>query len=83
MFDLYKELLPELGGYLTHAGKLHRGRLEVFLHKLANLEAKVLQERALVSSEAALPGASEVEGEAHAGRSCSYVGGAPLHLSRP
>ncbi|KAL6776318.1 XRN1 [Auxenochlorella protothecoides x Auxenochlorella symbiontica] len=47
MFDLYKELLPELGGYLTHAGKLHRGRLEVFLHKLANLEAKVLQERAL------------------------------------
>lgn len=53
MFELYKALLPELGGYLTHAGKLHRGRLETFLQKLANLEAKVLLERAQVTSHAA------------------------------
>ncbi|GAB4816899.1 hypothetical protein N2152v2_003945 [Parachlorella kessleri] len=46
MFALYKRLLPQLGGYLTHAGELNRGRLEVFLHHLAAQEADVLQQRA-------------------------------------
>jgi 5'-3' exonuclease len=31
IFALYKELLPEMGGYLTHAGELHRGRLQARL----------------------------------------------------
>ena len=29
IFSLYKELLPSMGGYLTHAGELDRGRLQV------------------------------------------------------
>lgn len=48
MFALYKQLLPSLGGYLTHAGELNRGRLEVFMQHLAEAEADVLQARAEV-----------------------------------
>ncbi len=48
MFGLYKQLLPELGGYLTHAGELSRTRLETFMGKLAEAEADVLQSRAEV-----------------------------------
>ncbi|KAI3438723.1 hypothetical protein D9Q98_001143 [Chlorella vulgaris] len=46
MFELYKELLPEMGGYLTHAGELHRGRLQLFMARLAAAEADVLHARA-------------------------------------
>ncbi|KAL4425618.1 hypothetical protein ABPG75_009634 [Micractinium tetrahymenae] len=46
MFALYKQLLPSLGGYLTHAGELNRGRLETFMRHLAEAEADVLQARA-------------------------------------
>lgn len=48
MFALYKELLPQLGGYLTHAGELSRGRLETFMRHLASAEADVLHARAEV-----------------------------------
>jgi 5'-3' exoribonuclease 1 len=48
MFQLYKQLLPQMGGYLTHAGELNRGRLEMFLSHLAAAEADVLQQRAEV-----------------------------------
>lgn len=46
MFALYKQLLPSLGGYLTHAGELNRGRLEIFMRHLAEAEADVLHARA-------------------------------------
>ncbi|KAL4438007.1 hypothetical protein ABPG77_004228 [Micractinium sp. CCAP 211/92] len=46
MFALYKQLLPSLGGYLTHAGELNRGRLETFMRHLAEAEADVLHARA-------------------------------------
>lgn len=45
----YKRLLPEMGGYLTHAGRLDLGRLELLLTALGNLELEVLQQRAAVS----------------------------------
>lgn len=48
MFALYKQLLPSLGGYLTHAGELNRGRLEIFMRHLAEAEADVLHARAEV-----------------------------------
>jgi hypothetical protein len=48
MFALYKELLPQMGGYLTHAGELSRSRLELFMSRLAQAEADVLQQRAEV-----------------------------------
>lgn len=46
VFALYKELLPGLGGYLTHAGRLHRGRLEAFLARFGALEGEILKARA-------------------------------------
>ncbi|KAA6417737.1 MAG: 5 -3 exoribonuclease 1, partial [Trebouxia sp. A1-2] len=46
LFGIYKQLLPSMGGYLTHAGQLHRGRLEMVLHQLANLELETLEQRA-------------------------------------
>ncbi|PSC67084.1 5 -3 exoribonuclease 1, partial [Micractinium conductrix] len=46
MFALYKQMLPALGGYLTHAGELSRTRLEAFMAALAEAEADVLQARA-------------------------------------
>lgn len=51
MFQTYKKLLPRLGGYLTNAGSLHRGRLEALLTELATHEAEVLEQRALDANE--------------------------------
>lgn len=51
MFSLYKEILPELGGYLTHAGELSRSRLQKFMAHLAAAEADVLAARAEVRRE--------------------------------
>ena len=64
MFGLYKQLLPELGGYLTHAGELSRTRLETFMGKLAEAEADVLQSRAEVG------GALHAVGRMHCFLSC-------------
>ena len=50
MFALYKQLLPQMGGYLTHAGELNRGRLETFMRHLAEAEADVLHARAEVGA---------------------------------
>ncbi|GIL88258.1 hypothetical protein Vretimale_14135 [Volvox reticuliferus] len=46
LMDLYKELLPTLGGYLTFAGDLDRRRLEAFLDRIGQLELQTLEERA-------------------------------------
>ncbi|KAL3148586.1 hypothetical protein ABBQ38_014017 [Trebouxia sp. C0009 RCD-2024] len=46
LFAIYKELLPSMGGYLNHAGELHRGRLEMILDRLAALELDTLEQRA-------------------------------------
>ena len=51
LFAIYKELLPHMGGYLTHAGQLHRGRLEMILHRLAALEQDTLEQRAQVCAQ--------------------------------
>ena len=48
LFGIYKQLLPAMGGYLTHAGELHRARLEMVLQQLANLELETLEQRAQV-----------------------------------
>lgn len=69
MFALYKQLLPQLGGYLTHAGELSRGRLETFMRHLAEAEADVLHARAEVGlmMEAADPVLAVVWGRQLAG----------------
>ena len=46
IFSLYKRLLPRVGGYLTKAGALDRGRLAVLLTELAALEGETLAARA-------------------------------------
>jgi len=48
VFEIYKRLLPGLGGYLTHAGELDQARLERLLAELGALELDVLQQRAEV-----------------------------------
>ena len=48
VFEIYKRLLPQLGGYLTHAGQLHQGRLQRVLAELGALELETLQQRAEV-----------------------------------
>lgn len=46
IFKIYKELLPQLGGFLTFAGELDRTRLEKLLSRIASLEQDTLAERA-------------------------------------
>ncbi|KAG2447716.1 hypothetical protein HYH02_007176 [Chlamydomonas schloesseri] len=46
LMDLYKEVLPSLGGYLTYAGELDRRRLEVLVGRLGQMELATLEERA-------------------------------------
>ena len=48
VFEIYKRLLPQLGGYLTHAGQLHQARLERVLRELGALELDTLHQRAEV-----------------------------------
>jgi hypothetical protein len=48
IFSIYKDILPGLGGYLTHAGELHPGRLEALLQRLAAMELETLEQRAAV-----------------------------------
>ncbi len=48
VFAIYKQLLPVMGGYLTHAGELNAGRLELLLQQLALLELETLEQRAAV-----------------------------------
>lgn len=45
MIQLYKGLIPRLGGYLSDAGTIHPSRFEVFISKLGQLEAVVLKRR--------------------------------------
>ena len=46
MFAIYKRILPKIGGYLTRAGALDRGRLGALLGELAALEGSTLAARA-------------------------------------
>ena len=48
LMDLYKQLLPQMGGYLTYAGELDRSRLEMLMARVGQLELDVLEERAQV-----------------------------------
>lgn len=49
VFEIYKRLLPTLGGnYLTDSGQLNHPLLEALLKEMGALELDVLQERAEV-----------------------------------
>ncbi|CAN0431254.1 unnamed protein product, partial [Scytosiphon promiscuus] len=35
MMNMYKVLLPKMGGYLTKKDQIHHGRLEMFMHEVS------------------------------------------------
>ena len=45
LITLYKATLPSLGGYLTNAGRLNRGRLEALLRNFGEKEREILEQR--------------------------------------
>jgi hypothetical protein len=47
ILNLYRELLPQMGGYITSAGKIHHHRLEMLFAAFGQHEATILRERAL------------------------------------
>lgn len=49
LIEMYKQLLPQMGGYLTYAGDLNHERLQLLLGVLADAELQTLEERAAVS----------------------------------
>ena len=51
LFDIYRQELPTLGGYLTHEGSFDAARAERVLARLALLEGDVLLERAKNAEE--------------------------------
>lgn len=50
IFSLYKRMLPQMGGYLVHEGRLNPHCLEILLAQLAELELETLEQRASVRS---------------------------------
>ena len=50
LMNLHKELLPAMGGYLTHAGQLDRKRLQMLLSRIGQMEQETLEERAAVGA---------------------------------
>ncbi len=55
LMEMYKELLPAMGGYLTHAGELDRRRLEMLMARVGQMELQVLEERAQVRQHTGYP----------------------------
>ena len=47
MMNIYRDLLPSLGGYLTDKNRIHRARLELFVQELARREPLYFEHRAI------------------------------------
>ncbi|KEP50583.1 putative exonuclease Kem1 [Rhizoctonia solani 123E] len=43
LFEIYKAVLPNAGGYLNESGEIHRGRLQMVLDELATWEVDVFE----------------------------------------
>jgi 5'-3' exonuclease len=54
LFDIYKEELPAMGGYLTNEGVFDATRLERILARLAALEEGVLEQRCVRCAHTAM-----------------------------
>jgi 5'-3' exonuclease len=46
MMNVYRDMLPQLGGYLTQKEKIHLNRVELFLQEIARREPLYFQHRA-------------------------------------
>ena len=56
MMTVYREMLPNIGGYLTHKADVHLPRVELFLQALARREPLYFEQRAVEEKEAAYGG---------------------------
>lgn len=51
MMNMYKLLLPKMGGYLTRKDHIHHGRLEMFMHEVSRREAMYFRSRGIEESD--------------------------------
>lgn len=56
MMNIYREMIPELGGYLTDKDKVHLPRIELFMQEIARREPLYFQQRAIDEKEEAYAG---------------------------
>ncbi|CAM9601459.1 unnamed protein product [Ectocarpus fasciculatus] len=54
MMNMYKLLLPKMGGYLTKKDQIHHGRLEMFMHEVSRREAMYFRRRGVEESDLVL-----------------------------
>ena len=47
MMNIYRDIMPKLGGYLTNKDQLHLPRIELFLQEIARREPLYFQQRAI------------------------------------
>jgi len=58
MMSTYKDLLPVMGGYLTHKVSIHRPRLEIYLQAISQKEPLYFQHRAQEEKNPEMGGAN-------------------------
>ena len=75
LFEVYKEELPGMGGYLTHAGTYDPARLRTILSRLGAVEETVLAARAKDAAEAAEKAARREARDARRGGAGGSGGG--------
>jgi 5'-3' exonuclease len=51
MMNIYRDILPKLGGYLTDKAKIHLPRVELFIQEIARREPLYFQQRSIDEKE--------------------------------
>lgn len=51
MMDVYRDMIPHIGGYLTKGNQLHLPRIELFIQEISRREVLYFQNRALLDKE--------------------------------
>jgi 5'-3' exoribonuclease 4 len=52
MMDIYRDMIPHIGGYLTNGNQLHLARIELFIQEISRREVLYFQHRAIIDKEA-------------------------------
>ncbi len=56
MMNIYRDMMPRLGGYLTNKADIHLSRLEVFIQEIGRREPLYFQQRAIDEKDQAYGG---------------------------
>ena len=56
MMNIYRDLLPKMGGYLTNKADIHLNRVEVFIQEIGRREPLYFQQRAIDEKDEAYAG---------------------------